>query len=75
MPVTQEITHTLNIDVQLSTFKSLENNSDLTCMILLIRPINKNVINKLDNKQIEVWFKHNIHEVHECCESMNKKKT
>ncbi|KAK4731637.1 hypothetical protein R3W88_024625 [Solanum pinnatisectum] len=40
-------------------------------MILLTPRINQNVINKHNNKYVNIWLKHFVHKVHECYRSIS----
>jgi hypothetical protein len=60
--------------IELMVSKSLQNNSEMLCMLLFTLGIDQDVVNEDHDKLIQLWHEHGVHQVHEMCRSIGESK-
>jgi hypothetical protein len=54
--------------------KSLQNNAEMSCMLFFALGIDQNVINEDNDKFVQLWHEHGVHQLHEMCRSIGEPK-
>jgi hypothetical protein len=60
--------------IELMVTKSLQNNSEMLCMLFFTLGIDQDVINKYHDKLVQLWHEYGVHQVHEMCMSIGESK-
>ena len=51
-------------------FENLKDNPQMSRMFFLIPRVNKDIINKDNNEQVQVLFEHYVQQIHKSCKSI-----
>jgi hypothetical protein len=62
------------LGIELMVSKSLQNNSEMLCMLLLALRIDQDVINEDHDKLVQLRHEHGVHQVHEMCRRIDESK-
>jgi hypothetical protein len=62
------------LGIELMVLKSLQNNSEMLCIIFFTLRIDQDVINEDHNKLVQLQHEHGVHQVHEMCRSIGESK-
>jgi hypothetical protein len=62
------------LDIELMVLKSLQNNSEMLCMLLFTLGVDQDVVNEDHDKLVQLRHEHRVHLVHEMCRSVGESK-
>jgi hypothetical protein len=60
--------------IELMVLKSLQNNSEMSCMPFFTLGIDQDVINEYYDKLVQLHHEYGVHQVHEMCRSIGESK-
>jgi hypothetical protein len=60
------------VGIELMVTKSLQNNSEMLCMLLFTHGIDQDVINEDHDKLVQLRHEYRVHQVHEMCRSIGE---
>jgi hypothetical protein len=62
------------LGTELVVSKSLQNNSEMLCMLFFTLEIDQDVINEDHDKLVQLQHEYRVHQVHEMCRSIGESK-
>jgi hypothetical protein len=62
------------LGIELMVSKSLQNNSEMLCMLFFTLGIDQHVVNEGHDKFVQLRHEHGVHQVHEMCRSIGESK-
>jgi hypothetical protein len=62
------------LGIKLMVSKSLQNNSEMLCMLLFTLGVDQDVINEDHDKFVQLRHEYGVHQVHEMCRSIGESK-
>jgi hypothetical protein len=62
------------LGIELMVLKSLQNNSEMLCMLLFTLGVDQDVVNEDHDKLVQLRHEHRVHLVHEMCRSVGESK-
>jgi hypothetical protein len=62
------------LGIELMVSKSLQNNSEMLCMLFFTLGIDQDIINEDHDKLVQLWHEHGVHLVHKMCSSIGESK-
>jgi hypothetical protein len=62
------------LGMELMVLKSLQNHSEMLCMLLFTLRIDQDVINEDHDKLVQLRHEHGVHHLHEMCRSIGYSK-
>jgi hypothetical protein len=62
------------LGIELMVTKSLQNNSEMSCMLLFTLGIDQDVVNEDHDKHVQLQHEYGVHQVHEMCKSIGESK-
>jgi hypothetical protein len=60
--------------IELMVSKSLQNNAEMSCMLIFTLGIDQDVINEDHDKLVQLWHEYRVHQVNEICRSIGESK-
>jgi hypothetical protein len=60
------------LGIELMVSKSLQNNSEMLCMLFFTLGIDQDVVNKDHDKIVQLQHEHGVHQVHEMCRNIGE---
>jgi hypothetical protein len=60
--------------IKLMVPKSLQKNTEMTCMLFLTLGINQDIVNEDHDKLVQLWHEYRVHHVHKMCRSIGESK-
>jgi hypothetical protein len=60
--------------IELMVPKSLQNNVEMSRMLFFTLGIDQDVVSEDNDKLVQLWHEHGVHQVHEMCRSIGEPK-
>jgi hypothetical protein len=70
----QEESTLTEFGIELMVPKSLQNNAEMPCMLIFILGIDQDVVNKDNDKLVQLRHLYRVHKAHEICRSIGEPK-
>jgi hypothetical protein len=64
----------VELGIELMVPKSLQNDAEMTCMLFFTLGIDQDIVNKDNDKLVQLWHEYEVHQVHEMCGSIGESK-